>query len=46
MDLVTDAEGITGMIVEVSVKTRPADKDIPVVASFPGYKQRFRHFTD
>lgn len=44
MDLATDAEGITGMIVEISVKTRPADRDIPVVASFPGVKQLLQAF--
>ena len=44
MDLVTDAEGITGMIVEVSVKIRPADRDVPVVASFPGVKQLLQAF--
>ena len=44
MDLVTDAEGITGMIVEVEVKTRPADRDIPIVASFPGTKHVIQTF--
>jgi Fe-S oxidoreductase/FAD/FMN-containing dehydrogenase len=44
MDLVTDAEGITGMIVEVTIKTRPADRDIPLVASFPGTKQVLQAF--
>ena len=44
MDLVTDAEGITGMIVEVTVKTRPLGQDIPLVASFPGTKQVLQAF--
>jgi Fe-S oxidoreductase/FAD/FMN-containing dehydrogenase len=39
IDLVADAEGITGLIVEVTVKTRPGDNDVPLVASFPDYKQ-------
>ena len=34
LELVTGAEGITGLITEVTVKTRPFEKDIPVVASF------------
>ncbi len=39
IELVTDAEGITGLIVEAMVKTRQFDQDIPVVASFPGIEQ-------
>ncbi len=35
LELVTEAEGITGLITEVVVKTRKAEEDIPVVASFP-----------
>ncbi|MFC1904181.1 heterodisulfide reductase-related iron-sulfur binding cluster, partial [Chloroflexota bacterium] len=35
LELVTEAEGITGMITEVVVKTREAEEDVPVVASFP-----------
>ena len=32
------------MIVEVTVKTRPDDHDIPLVASFPGTKQVLQAF--
>ncbi len=39
LELVTGAEGITGLITEVTVKTRPFDKDVPVVASFPNLTQ-------
>ena len=44
MDLVTDAEGITGMITEVTIKTRLLDRDTPLVASFPGTKQVLQAF--
>ncbi len=35
LELVVEAEGITGLITEVVVKTRKAEDDVPVVASFP-----------
>lgn len=38
LELVTEAEGITGLITEVVVKTRKAEEDIPVVASFPNLR--------
>ncbi|MBN1367341.1 MAG: FAD-binding protein [Dehalococcoidales bacterium] len=39
IDIVTDAEGITGLIVEVTVNTRRFEPDIPIVASFLGIDQ-------
>ena len=41
LELVTEAEGITGMITEVVVKTRKAEDDIPVVASFSSLRDIF-----
>jgi len=38
LELVTEAEGITGIITEVVVKTRKVEEMIPVVASFPNLK--------
>lgn len=38
LELVTEAEAITGLITEVVVKTRKADEDVPVVAAFPDLK--------
>ena len=35
LELVTEAEGITGIITKVTVKTRKAEEIIPAVASFP-----------
>ena len=46
LELVIDAEGITGMITEVTVKTRKAEKDIPVVASFPNFGLLLRTLRD
>lgn len=42
LEMVADAEGITGLITEVVVKTRPKDGDIPTVASFPDMKRLFK----
>ena len=42
LELVTEAEGITGLITEVVVKTRNAEKDVPVVASFPSTNHLLR----
>ena len=39
LDLICGAEGITGLIVEASLKTRQADEDVPLVASFPYLNQ-------
>lgn len=38
MELVTEAEGITGMITEVTVKIRKTEEDIPLVASFQSFQ--------
>ncbi len=35
LELVVEAEGITGLLTEVVVKTRKVEDDVPVVASFP-----------
>ena len=42
LELVTEAEGITGIITEVVVKTRTAEAMVPVVASFPSLTQMMR----
>ena len=46
LELVIEAEGITGMITEVTVKTRKAEDDVPVVASFPSLKHLLRALRD
>lgn len=46
LELVTEVEGITGMITEVTVKTRKAEEDIPLVASFLSFKQLLRALYD
>jgi len=46
LELVTEAEGITGLITEVVVKTRKADENIPVVAAFPDLKHLLQAIQD
>jgi Fe-S oxidoreductase/FAD/FMN-containing dehydrogenase len=46
LELVIEAEGITGMVTEVEVKTRKAEEQIPVVASFPSLKNLFSALYD
>ncbi len=46
LELVIEAEGITGMITEVTVKTRKAEEDVPVVASFPTMKHLLKALRD
>jgi len=46
LELVIEAEGITGMITEVTVKTRKAEEDVPVVASFPTMKYLLQALRD
>lgn len=38
LGLVAEAEGITGLITEVVVRTRHAEEDVPLVVSFPGLR--------
>jgi Fe-S oxidoreductase/FAD/FMN-containing dehydrogenase len=46
LELVTEAEGITGMITEVVVKTRKAEEDIPILASFSDMKHLLHSLHD
>ncbi|MFC1944289.1 FAD-binding and (Fe-S)-binding domain-containing protein [Chloroflexota bacterium] len=46
MDMLIEAEGITGLITEVVVRARKAEGDIPVVASFPSIKHLFQALYD
>ncbi len=46
LELVTEAEGITGMITEVVVKARKFEEDVPVVASFPSFKHLLQAIHD
>ncbi len=39
MDLITEAEGITGLITAASIRVRIFDEDTPVVVTFPSTKQ-------
>ena len=45
LDLVTEAEGITGLITEVTVRTRPFDEDVPVLAYYPDTKYLLKALT-
>ena len=46
LELVTEVEGITGLITEVVVKTRQAEEDIPIAVSFPSLKHLLRALRD